>query len=113
MKFTMQFRGREVRDEGGGHTGWSLPTHPLTIRSPFAAGLQIANTASKVDLFLNNVPYSGSQDSAGMRVIGVSTSFSGTVATDDTGNSANEETDSFGTTLRHEPVLCRYLSSLV
>ena len=77
-------------------------TPQLCLRQKISAsaftqdGLQVGANAAKVDVFLNGLPYSGAQDSAGLRVIAVSTSFSGTVTADDTGNSANEDSETVG-----------------
>lgn len=60
-------------------------------------GLTVSNLASKVNVYVNGISYSGSDDSYGIRVIAISSSYSGTVIAGNTGNSANEFSETFGT----------------
>lgn len=75
----------------------------ICIRSKMAAsaftqdGLSVSANAAKADIFINGVSYTGtSANSAGVRVLGVSTSYSGSVSVDDTGNSGQEDSETFG-----------------
>lgn len=56
-------------------------------------GLKVSTDAAKTDVFANNLKYDGANDSPGYRMIVVSSSFSGTVTIDDSGDSdQNQET---------------------
>mmetsp|Transcript_22713 Transcript_22713/g.36586 ORF Transcript_22713/g.36586 Transcript_22713/m.36586 type:complete len:543 (-) Transcript_22713:145-1773(-) len=59
-------------------------------------GLTLDDSSSKVDVYVNNIAYTGSENSYGFRMLSVSTSYSGTVLVDDTGNAGNEESETFG-----------------
>lgn len=59
-------------------------------------GLQISDSASKVDVIISNITYPGGDDSCGLRMMSVFTSFEGTVSVDDTGDQTNEESETFG-----------------
>jgi len=59
-------------------------------------GLVIDKNAMKADIFVDNIAYSGSDDSYGLRVMTVSTSFSGSVAVEDTGSGQSEDSETFG-----------------
>ncbi len=59
-------------------------------------GLQISSSGSKTDVYVNGVAYSGTEDSYGIRVMAISSTYTGTVSTQDTGNSASEESETFG-----------------
>eukprot|EP00472_Partenskyella_glossopodia_P013882 CAMPEP_0197522446 /NCGR_PEP_ID=MMETSP1318-20131121/7590_1 /TAXON_ID=552666 /ORGANISM="Partenskyella glossopodia, Strain RCC365" /LENGTH=607 /DNA_ID=CAMNT_0043074835 /DNA_START=379 /DNA_END=2202 /DNA_ORIENTATION=+ len=59
-------------------------------------GFNLDGTSTKANVFINSITYPSSHNSGGLRMLAVSTSYSGTVSLDETGDEASQSSETFG-----------------